>query len=95
MGHPYLTASTSTSAPSSRLLPRLRRDVLGQPVDPSDIPATTAANILAPEQPLLQSAPTLPSNVTVYPGPWGFLTSGYVIGLFLMVRLYISPPFSF
>ena len=84
-----LNLSSISSFSPSRPLARLRKDVLGQPVDPSDIPATTAADILAQEQPLLQSAPTSPSNVTVYPGPWGFFTSGYVIGFFLII---FRPP---
>ena len=80
-----LNLSSIFSFLPSRLLARLRKDVLGQPVGPSDVPATTAADILAQEQPLLQTAP---SNMTAYPGPWGFFTSGYMMGLFLMVRLH-------
>ena len=89
-----LNLSSIFSLPS-RPLARLHKDVLGQPMDPSDIPATTAADILAQDQPLLQSAPTSPSNVTVYPGPWVFFTSCYTIRLFLMVRLHISGSFRF
>ena len=80
-----LNLSSIFSFLPSRLLARLRKDVLERSVDPSDIPATTSGDIFAQDQPLLQSAPTPSSNVMVYPGPWGFFTSGYMMGLFLMV----------
>ena len=78
-----LNLSSIFSFLPSRLLARLRKDVLGQPVDPPDIPPV---DTFAQNLPLLQSAPTPSSNVMVYPGPWGFFTSGYMMGLFLMVR---------
>jgi hypothetical protein len=40
-----------------------------------------ATAILAPPS----SSPPLPSTLTPFPGPWGFLTSGYALVLFTMV----------
>jgi hypothetical protein len=47
--------------------------------------AITTANEWGTAADALASSPPRPPNLTPFPGPWGFLTSGYALVLFTMV----------
>lgn len=53
-------------------------------------------NVWLDHAPLLHDpvlvARTPPPALTPLPGPWGFLTSGYIVGLIIMVFPSLSPP---
>lgn len=67
----------------SRMLGRMRQldDVLDQPLAPGEIAGSTTSDSHAARVQQRMRETGLPP----LPGPWGFLTSGYFIGLFFMV----------
>ncbi len=86
--------------PGSRFLGQLRRGGSGfEPLDVSE-PSTTAIETLAIQASVLAAEVTeqqlydnpqsqqqqLPPR---FPGPWEFFTSGYIVGLFIMVCFFV------
>jgi len=90
--------------PASRFLARWKIGNLGNLLDPPDLPtASLVDDWAASDSTTFASATTsmaIPAAVTppeldqlsAFPGPWGFFTSWYMLGLLFMVRCVISFP---
>lgn len=77
--------------PSSRLLTKLRRGVFLGQIEAYELPSSSVVDgQWSTETPAFNSLPKAPSLLDVdpvasFPGPWGFFTSWYMVGLFVMV----------
>ena len=76
--------------PSSRLFTKLRRGVFLGQIEAYELPSSSAVDGWSTETPAFNSLPEAPSLLDVdpvasFPGPWGFFTSWYMVGLFVMV----------
>ncbi|CAA7270987.1 unnamed protein product [Cyclocybe aegerita] len=77
--------------PGSRFLARWRKGVFETQIDPSELPAVSIAEQLASaaSQPVVETVTPeiVKEQLQAFPGPWGFFTSGYLVGLFIMAIL--------
>ncbi|KDR73721.1 hypothetical protein GALMADRAFT_100588 [Galerina marginata CBS 339.88] len=77
--------------PTSRLLARLRKGTFGSLSEASEIPATSVvedwASTYAPVQSTETPLPSAIDQLSMFPGPWGFFTSWYMLGLLIMALL--------
>jgi len=86
--------------PSSRLLTILRKGAFLGQIDASDLPTSSMVDGWSAETPVSDYLPGAPTPLDVdpvasFPGPWGFFTSWYMVGLLVMVCRAISFPQDF
>ncbi|KAJ3512483.1 hypothetical protein NLJ89_g3497 [Agrocybe chaxingu] len=77
--------------PGSRFIARWRKGVFETQTDPLELPTVSIAEQLASaaSQPVVETViPEMAKEqLQAFPGPWGFFTSGYLVGLFVMAIL--------
>ena len=73
--------------PGSGFLWRLRRGAFEIPLDASEMPTASAVEEWASQASQVVAAESAKEELPSFPGPWGFFTSGYIVGLFIMVGL--------